>query len=155
MPSLDALRNDIRANYLPDEDAALKRLIGVRRISSEATRAAISETRAGPGARRAWLLRPPADGGVPLGLRPVDQGGRRADVPCRGAAARARHRDDGRPDPGQDRAAGLVGAFGRQLASIFVNASTWALMLTGRVLDEGGAASTARCAPWCGGSASR
>ena len=27
MPTLAAIRNDIRANYLPDEDKALKRLI--------------------------------------------------------------------------------------------------------------------------------
>ncbi len=40
-------------------------------------------------------------------------GGRGADVPGRGAAAGARRRDDGRPDPRQDRAARLVGAFGR------------------------------------------
>ena len=61
----------------------------------------------------ARLVRSAADGGLPLGLWPVDQGRRGADVPGRGAAARARRRHDGRSDPRQDRAARLVGAFGR------------------------------------------
>ena len=30
MPTLAAIRNDIRANYLPDEDEALKRLVATR-----------------------------------------------------------------------------------------------------------------------------
>ena len=41
-------------------------------------------------------------------------------------------------------------------ASIFVNASTWALMLTGRVLDEGeGGIERHAARAWCAGSASR
>ncbi len=32
MPTLAALRNEIRANYLPDEDAALKRLIAAAKL---------------------------------------------------------------------------------------------------------------------------
>ena len=41
MPTLAALREEIRANYLPDEDAALQRLVGAASLG-EAERETIS-----------------------------------------------------------------------------------------------------------------
>ena len=109
---LDAIRAEMRANYLPSEEEALQRLVGQAALSADERASDLGAGRRS-GARRARLVRPAADGGFPLGLRPVDQGRRGADVPGRGAAARARRRDHGRADPRQDRAARLVGAFGR------------------------------------------
>ena len=112
-------------------------------------------TRGRSGARGARLVRSAADGGLPRRLRPLDQGGRGADVPGRGAAAGARRRDHRRPDPGQDRAAGLVGAFGR------VELDPRQCLDLGADADRPGARRSrrrhrrARCAPWCGGWASR
>jgi hypothetical protein len=79
--------------------------------------------------------KPRADGGLPGRIRAVHRRGHRADVPGRGAAAGARRRNHGCPDRRQDRPATGAAIWGKSASSL-VNASTWALMLTGKVLDD-------------------
>ena len=67
-----------------------------------------------------------------------------ADVPGRGPAAHARRGDPRPADRREDRARPTGRATLGQSDSLFVNASTWGLMLTGKLIDagRGGAAAT-------------
>ncbi len=79
MTKLDTIRKEIRANYLPDEDEALKRLIKLANLSDK-DRKAISDRAAGLVRQVRGSSDPAPDGGFSLGLRPVDQGRCRVDV---------------------------------------------------------------------------
>ncbi|MEP9389134.1 bifunctional proline dehydrogenase/L-glutamate gamma-semialdehyde dehydrogenase PutA [Mesorhizobium sp. KR9-304] len=135
MPTLATLRNEIRANYLPDEDAALKRLSAAAKLG-DAECQAISN-------HAAQLVRAVRGSSDPrlmevflsaYGLSTKEG----VALMCL-AEALLRVPDTETMDElirdkiaPQDWSAHSGGS-----ASIFVNASTWALMLTGRVLDEG------------------
>ena len=135
MPTLAAIRNEIRANYLPEEDAALTRLVEAAKLTEE-QRQAISK-------HAAKLVRAVRGSSDPrlmevflsaYGLSTKEG----VALMCL-AEALLRVPDTETMDElirdkiaPQDWSAHSGGS-----ASIFVNASTWALMLTGRVLDEG------------------
>ncbi len=132
---LAAIRREIRAHYLPDEAAEVDRLIEATALS-EPDRQAISE-------RAAALVRAVRDSSDPrlmevflsaYGLSTKEG----VALMCL-AEALLRVPDAGTMDDlirdkiaPHDWSAHSGGS-----SSIFVNASTWALMLTGRVLDEG------------------
>ncbi|TIV48821.1 MAG: bifunctional proline dehydrogenase/L-glutamate gamma-semialdehyde dehydrogenase, partial [Mesorhizobium sp.] len=132
---LDAIRQQIRANYLPDEDEAVKRLADTAGLSAE-ERKAIS-------ARAADLVRAVRGSTDPrlmevflsaYGLSTKEG----VALMCL-AEALLRVPDTETID---DLIADKIAphdwsAHSGGSSSIFVNASTWALMLTGRVLDEG------------------
>src|SRR6185312_10778261 len=130
MPSLEALRKDIRANYLPDEDAALKRLVGVAGLDG-AARGAISK-------RAADLVRAVRGSSDPrlmevflsaYGLSTKEGVALMCLAEALLRVPDAETMDDLIADKiaPHDWSAHSGGS-----ASIFVNASTWALMLTGR-----------------------
>ncbi|MBX3569722.1 MAG: bifunctional proline dehydrogenase/L-glutamate gamma-semialdehyde dehydrogenase PutA [Rhizobiaceae bacterium] len=134
-PSLDALRSLIRANYLPDEDAALARLTALADLSAEQRRA-IS-------ARAAELVRAVRASSDPrlmevflsaYGLSTKEG----VALMCLAEALLRVPDAQTMDDLIQDKIAPHDwSAHSGESSSIFVNASTWALMLTGRVLDEG------------------
>ena len=133
--TLDAIRHEMRANYLPDEAETLKRLTEVTALSVE-DREAISK-------RAADLVRAVRSSSDPrlmevflsaYGLSTKEG----VALMCL-AEALLRVPDAGTMDDlirdkiaPHDWSAHSGGS-----SSIFVNASTWALMLTGKVLDEG------------------
>jgi RHH-type proline utilization regulon transcriptional repressor/proline dehydrogenase/delta 1-pyrroline-5-carboxylate dehydrogenase len=134
-PALDELRQRIRENYLPDECAALSRLVGMAQLTAE-ERTAIS-------ARAAELVRAVRASSDPrlmevflsaYGLSTKEG----VALMCL-AEALLRVPDAQTVDELiQDKIAPHDwSAHSGNSSSIFVNASTWALMLTGRVLEEG------------------
>ena len=135
MPTLAALRNDIRTNYLPDEDAALSRLVQTADLG-EAERAAISR-------RAAELVRAVRGSSDPrlmevflsaYGLSTKEG----VALMCLAEALLRVPDTETMDELIRDKIAPQDwSAHSGSSASIFVNASTWALMLTGRVLDEG------------------
>jgi RHH-type proline utilization regulon transcriptional repressor/proline dehydrogenase/delta 1-pyrroline-5-carboxylate dehydrogenase len=135
MPSLDSLRKEIRANYLPDEDAALKRLVAVANLD-DAERSAISK-------RAADLVSAVRGSSDPrlmevflsaYGLSTKEG----VALMCLAEALLRVPDTETMDELIRDKIAPQDwSAHSGSNASIFVNASTWALMLTGRVLDEG------------------
>ncbi|MBX3597387.1 MAG: bifunctional proline dehydrogenase/L-glutamate gamma-semialdehyde dehydrogenase PutA [Rhizobiaceae bacterium] len=135
MPRLDAVRKEIRANYLPDEDAALARLIKLADLS-EKDRAEISS-------RAAGLVREVRASSDPrlmevflsaYGLSTKEG----VALMCLAEALLRVPDTETMDDLIRDKIAPHDwSAHSGSSSSIFVNASTWALMLTGRVLDEG------------------
>ena len=71
--------------------------------------------------------------GADPGIRAVQPGRHRADVPGRGAAAHPRPRHPRRADPRQDRPAATGMRISARSKSLFVNAATWGLLVTGRL----------------------
>src|SRR5690606_1381580 len=135
MPTVDALREEIRRNYLLDEAAALDRLVRMAGLSRE-RRAAIS-------ARAEELVRQVRASSSrhfmeeflsEYGLSTTEG----VALMCL-AEALLRVPDTATVDDLiRDKIASHNwSAHSGESASIFVNASTWALMLTGRVLEEG------------------
>jgi RHH-type proline utilization regulon transcriptional repressor/proline dehydrogenase/delta 1-pyrroline-5-carboxylate dehydrogenase len=132
---LDALRNAIRANYLPDEDEALARLVAAADLSAE-ERKAIS-------ARAVKLVKAVRGSSDPrlmevflsaYGLSTKEG----VALMCLAEALLRVPDTETMDDLIQDKIAPQDwSAHSGGSSSIFVNASTWALMLTGRVLDEG------------------
>ncbi|TRD02808.1 bifunctional proline dehydrogenase/L-glutamate gamma-semialdehyde dehydrogenase, partial [Mesorhizobium sp. WSM4303] len=132
---LDTIRQQIRANYLPDEDAAVKRLAEATGLSSE-DRDAIS-------ARAADLVRAVRGSSDPrlmevflsaYGLSTKEG----VALMCLAEALLRVPDTETMDDLIADKIAPHDwSAHSGGSSSIFVNASTWALMLTGRVLDEG------------------
>lgn len=132
---LDAIRQQIRANYLPDEDEAMKRLSAAAGLSAE-ERKAIS-------ARAADLVRA-VRGSTDSRLMEVflsayglstKEG---VALMCLAEALLRVPDAETMDDLIADKIAPHDwSAHSGSSSSIFVNASTWALMLTGRVLDEG------------------
>lgn len=135
MPALDAIRQQIRANYLPDEDAAMKRLAEAAGQSA-GDRKAIS-------ARAADLVRAVRGSTDPrlmevflsaYGLSTKEG----VALMCLAEALLRVPDTETMDDLIADKIAPHDwSAHSGGSSSIFVNASTWALMLTGRVLDEG------------------
>ncbi|AZO46655.1 MAG: bifunctional proline dehydrogenase/L-glutamate gamma-semialdehyde dehydrogenase PutA [Mesorhizobium sp.] len=135
MPALDAIRQQIRANYLPDEDAAVKRLADGAGLSAD-DRKAIS-------ARAADLVRAVRGSTDPrlmevflsaYGLSTKEG----VALMCLAEALLRVPDAETMDDLIADKIAPHDwSAHSGSSSSIFVNASTWALMLTGRVLDEG------------------
>ncbi len=132
---LDTIRQQIRANYLPDEDAAVKRLAEATGLSTE-DRDAIS-------ARAADLVRAVRGSSDPrlmevflsaYGLSTKEG----VALMCLAEALLRVPDTETMDDLIADKIAPHDwSAHSGGSSSIFVNASTWALMLTGRVLDEG------------------
>ncbi|WP_292072510.1 bifunctional proline dehydrogenase/L-glutamate gamma-semialdehyde dehydrogenase PutA, partial [Mesorhizobium sp.] len=132
---LDAIRQQIRANYLPDEDEAVKRLSATAVLSAE-ERKAIS-------ARAADLVRAVRGSTDPrlmevflsaYGLSTKEG----VALMCLAEALLRVPDTETMDDLIADKIAPHDwSAHSGGSSSIFVNASTWALMLTGRVLDEG------------------
>ncbi|RVC00855.1 bifunctional proline dehydrogenase/L-glutamate gamma-semialdehyde dehydrogenase PutA, partial [Mesorhizobium sp. M7A.F.Ca.AU.002.06.1.1] len=135
MPALDAIRQQIRANYLPDEDEAVKRLAEATGLSGK-DRKAIS-------ARAADLVRAVRGSSDPrlmevflsaYGLSTKEG----VALMCLAEALLRVPDTETMDDLIADKIAPHDwSAHSGGSSSIFVNASTWALMLTGRVLDEG------------------
>ncbi|MEP9371535.1 bifunctional proline dehydrogenase/L-glutamate gamma-semialdehyde dehydrogenase PutA [Mesorhizobium sp. KR1-2] len=133
-PLLDSIRKQIRANYLPDEDKALARLVEAAGLS-EAERKAIS-------ARAVGLVNAVRGSTDPrlmevflsaYGLSTKEG----VALMCLAEALLRVPDTQTMDDLIQDKIAPHDwSAHGSSSSSIFVNASTWALMLTGRVLDE-------------------
>ncbi|TGS17034.1 bifunctional proline dehydrogenase/L-glutamate gamma-semialdehyde dehydrogenase PutA [Mesorhizobium sp. M2E.F.Ca.ET.209.01.1.1] len=133
--SLDAIRQQIRANYLPDEDEAVKRLSAAAGLSAE-ERKAIS-------VRAADLVRAVRGSTDPrlmevflsaYGLSTKEG----VALMCLAEALLRVPDTETMDDLIADKIAPHDwSAHSGGSSSIFVNASTWALMLTGRVLDEG------------------
>ncbi|AZO14110.1 bifunctional proline dehydrogenase/L-glutamate gamma-semialdehyde dehydrogenase PutA [Mesorhizobium sp. M2A.F.Ca.ET.043.05.1.1] len=132
---LAAIRQQIRANYLPDEDEAVKRLSAAAGLSAE-ERKAIS-------ARAADLVRAVRGSTDPrlmevflsaYGLSTKEG----VALMCLAEALLRVPDTETMDDLIADKIAPHDwSAHSGGSSSIFVNASTWALMLTGRVLDEG------------------
>lgn len=135
MPALDLIRQQIRANYLPDEDEAVKRLAEATGLSAK-DRNAIS-------ARAADLVRAVRGSSDPrlmevflsaYGLSTKEG----VALMCLAEALLRVPDTETMDDLIADKIAPHDwSAHSGGSSSIFVNASTWALMLTGRVLDEG------------------
>lgn len=133
--NLDAIRAEIRASYLPDEADALERLVKAAALS-EADRAAIS-------ARAADLVRAVRASSDPrlmevflkaYGLSTKEG----VALMCLAEALLRVPDTETMDDLIRDKIAPHDwSAHSGGSSSIFVNASTWALMLTGKVLDEG------------------
>ena len=98
---------------------------------AQAAQAQALARRAGGGAARQGRAR--AGRGADPGIRAVQPGRRRPDVPGRGAAAHSRPRHPRRPDPRQDRPAATGRPISAPRKSLFVNAATWGLLITGRL----------------------
>jgi RHH-type proline utilization regulon transcriptional repressor/proline dehydrogenase/delta 1-pyrroline-5-carboxylate dehydrogenase len=135
MQALDAIRQEIRANYLPDEAEAVKRLAGTAALSND-DRQAIS-------ARAADLVRAVRGSTDPrlmevflsaYGLSTKEG----VALMCLAEALLRVPDTETMDDLIKDKIAPHDwSSHSGGSSSIFVNASTWALMLTGRVLDEG------------------
>ncbi|MER9656055.1 bifunctional proline dehydrogenase/L-glutamate gamma-semialdehyde dehydrogenase PutA [Mesorhizobium sp. M0152] len=135
MPALDAIRQQIRANYLPDEDEAVKRLAEATGLSAK-DRKAIS-------GRAADLVRAVRGSSDPrlmevflsaYGLSTKEG----VALMCLAEALLRVPDTETMDDLIADKIAPHDwSAHSGGSSSIFVNASTWALMLTGRVLEEG------------------
>ncbi|WP_315919708.1 bifunctional proline dehydrogenase/L-glutamate gamma-semialdehyde dehydrogenase PutA [Mesorhizobium sp. SP-1A] len=135
MPELDVLREKIRANYLPDEDAAVKRLAEATGLSPQ-DRKAIT-------ARAVELVKTVRGSSDPrlmevflsaYGLSTKEG----VALMCLAEALLRVPDAETMDDLIADKIAPQDwSAHSGSSSSIFVNASTWALMLTGRVLDEG------------------
>ena len=135
MPALDAIRQQIRANYFPDEDEAVKRLAASAALSADDRRAISS--------RAAALVRAVRGSSDPrlmevflsaYGLSTKEG----VALMCLAEALLRVPDAETMDDLIADKIAPHDwSAHSGSASSIFVNASTWALMLTGRVLEEG------------------
>ena len=135
MPTLSSLRTDIRANYLPDEAETLGRLIGMAALDP-GERKKIS-------ARAADLVRAVRNSSDPhlmeVFLSAYGLSTREGVALMCLAEALLRVPDTETMDELiRDKIAPQDwSAHSGESSSIFVNASTWALMLTGKVLEDG------------------
>ena len=135
MTKIDAIRKEMRANYLPDESLALKRLAALANLTPQ-DRAEIS-------ANAADLVRAVRASSDPrlmevflsaYGLSTKEG----VALMCLAEALLRVPDAETMDDLIRDKIAPHDwSAHSGSSSSIFVNASTWALMLTGRVLDEG------------------
>ncbi|MGS1093475.1 bifunctional proline dehydrogenase/L-glutamate gamma-semialdehyde dehydrogenase PutA [Aquamicrobium terrae] len=144
MPTLASIRQQIRANYLPDEDAAVKRLVEAVALSPEEraaiTRRAVELVRTVRGSSDPRLMEVFLSA---YGLSTKEG----VALMCLAEALLRVPDAETMDDLIADKIAPQDwSAHSGSSSSIFVNASTWALMLTGRVLDggEGGIEKTLR-----------
>jgi RHH-type proline utilization regulon transcriptional repressor/proline dehydrogenase/delta 1-pyrroline-5-carboxylate dehydrogenase len=134
-PLLDPLRKQIRANYLPDEEGALARLVAAADLTAEARKAISS--------RAVDLVKAVRSSSDPrlmevflsaYGLSTKEG----VALMCLAEALLRVPDTQTMDDLIQDKIAPHDwSAHAAGSSSMFVNASTWALMLTGRVLDDG------------------
>ncbi|WP_309085870.1 bifunctional proline dehydrogenase/L-glutamate gamma-semialdehyde dehydrogenase PutA [Chelativorans sp.] len=136
MPTLQELREEIRNHYLAGEEAALAQLVGMADLS-EARREAISSQAAElVRAVRASSTRHLMESFLAEYGLSTSEG---VALMCLAEALLRVPDTETVDDLIRDKIAPHDwSAHAGESASIFVNASTWALMLTGRVLDEGG-----------------
>lgn len=133
--SLDAIREAMRSQLMPDEDAALERLVAQADLSADDRRAI--------GDRAVKLIRSVRSSKEPKRMEEflAEYGlSTREGVAlmCLAEALLRVPDAETMDDLIRDKIAPHDwSAHSGESASIFVNASTWALMLTGRVLDEG------------------
>ncbi len=135
MSSLESFRSEIRANLMPDEDAALARLIAALDLSRDDRNAISAEAadlvravraESDPRLMEAFLSA--------YGLSTKEG----VALMCLAEALLRVPDAETMDDLIRDKIAPHDwSAHSGSSSSIFVNASTWALMLTGRVLDEG------------------
>ncbi|MBE7185274.1 MAG: bifunctional proline dehydrogenase/L-glutamate gamma-semialdehyde dehydrogenase PutA [Methylobacterium mesophilicum] len=132
---LDAIRSELRANLMPDEGEALKRLLALADLSGD-DRKAISEE----AANLVRAVRAEADPRLmeaflsAYGLSTKEG----VALMCLAEALLRVPDADTMDDLIRDKIAPHDwSSHSGSSSSIFVNASTWGLMLTGRVLDEG------------------
>jgi RHH-type proline utilization regulon transcriptional repressor/proline dehydrogenase/delta 1-pyrroline-5-carboxylate dehydrogenase len=135
MPTLAPIRQQIRANYLPDEDAAVKRLVEAVALSTEEraaiTRRAVDLVKAVRGSSDPRLMEVFLSA---YGLSTKEG----VALMCLAEALLRVPDAETMDDLIADKIAPHDwSAHSGSSSSIFVNASTWALMLTGRVLEEG------------------
>ncbi len=133
-PEPTPLRAALVAHYRDDETAAVERTLAIADLPSETLDRIAERARALVVKVRRQRL---GKGGLDAFLHEYalsSRRGRGADVPRRGAAAHSRCRDRRPADPRQARRGRLGAASRPQSKSLFVNASTWALMLTGRLV---------------------
>lgn len=135
MPTLASIRQQIRASYLPDEDAAVKRLVETVALSPEErrgiTRRAVELVKAVRGSSDPRLMEVFLSA---YGLSTKEG----VALMCLAEALLRVPDAETMDDLIADKIAPHDwSAHSGSSSSIFVNASTWALMLTGRVLDEG------------------
>lgn len=135
MSKLDSIRKDIRANYLPDEDAALSRLVRTAGLSAKERKAisgrAVELVKAVRGSSDPRLMEAFLSA---YGLSTKEG----VALMCLAEALLRVPDAETMDDLIRDKIAPHDwSAHSGSSSSIFVNASTWALMLTGRVLDEG------------------
>ncbi|MGB3415901.1 MAG: bifunctional proline dehydrogenase/L-glutamate gamma-semialdehyde dehydrogenase PutA [Mesorhizobium sp.] len=135
MPALDAIRQQIRANLLPDEDEALSRLVKSADLAADERKAisacAVGLVNAVRGSTDPRLME--------VFLSAYGLSTREGVALMCLAEALLRVPDAETMDEliADKIAPHDWSAHSGGSSSIFVNASTWALMLTGRVLDEG------------------
>ncbi|WP_197716849.1 bifunctional proline dehydrogenase/L-glutamate gamma-semialdehyde dehydrogenase PutA [Mesorhizobium sp. DCY119] len=134
-PLLDTIRTQIRANYLPDEDEALARLVETAGLSKAERKAitgrAVQLVKAVRGSTDPRLMEVFLSA---YGLSTKEG----VALMCLAEALLRVPDTQTMDDLIQDKIAPHDwSAHSGGSSSIFVNASTWALMLTGRVLDEG------------------
>ena len=134
------LRAAITAAYRRPEPECLPPLLELATASADEAR---RDRGAGPHFGRSAQRQDPVERGrgPDPGIFAVEPGGRGADVPRRGAAAHSRRRDARRADPRQDRAAATGAPMSATARSLFVNAATWGLVLTGKLVDDHAASS--------------
>ena len=135
MPTLASIRQQIRANYLPDEDAAVKRLVETVDLSANERKAitarAVELVKAVRGSSDPRLMEVFLSA---YGLSTKEG----VALMCLAEALLRVPDAETMDDLIADKIAPHDwSAHSGSSSSIFVNASTWALMLTGRVLDEG------------------
>ncbi len=135
MPTLASIRQQIRANYLPDEDTAVKRLVETVALSPEErrgiTRRAVELVKDVRGSSDPRLMEVFLSA---YGLSTKEG----VALMCLAEALLRVPDAETMDDLIADKIAPHDwSAHSGSSSSIFVNASTWALMLTGRVLDEG------------------
>src|SRR5690606_36610483 len=136
MPELDLLRQEIRRHYLADESEALRRLVEIADLSAPRREAVSAHAAELVRAVRASSDRHLMEAfRVQYGLS-TDEG---VALMCLAEALLRVPDAETVDDLIRDKIASHDwSAHSGESASIFVTASTWARMLTGRVLDEGG-----------------
>ena len=135
MRSLDSIRKDLRANMLADEDAAMRRLVDQAALSPDArkdiARRAVDLVKAVRGSTDPRLMEVFLSA---YGLSTKEG----VALMCLAEALLRVPDAETMDDLIRDKIAPQDwSAHSSSSSSIFVNASTWALMLTGRVLEEG------------------
>jgi len=136
MPALDALRDEIRKHYLADEDLLLRRLIESAEISSTRREAISAKAAELVRAVRASSTRHLMESFLAEYGLSTSEG---VALMCLAEALLRVPDTETMDDLIRDKIAPHDwSAHSGESASIFVNASTWALMLTGRVLDDEG-----------------
>ena len=130
--SQSVLRAKITAAYRVPEPEIVPLLVSEARLPNEQADAARQVAHDLVVALRAKAKRGGVEGLLQEYLA-VESGGHCPDVPCRGTPAHSRSRHPRRADPRQDRARRLDQPTSVTAPSMFVNAATWGLVVTGKL----------------------